>query len=512
MAVVQISKIQVRRGKKNQGGGLPQLASGEIAWAIDTQELYIGNGAVSEGAPYVGNTKILTEHDNILELLTVYQYKYDADINQSSINSTVKRSLQSRLDDGVVNAASFGIKNDTPNENQAVSIQAAVDALFASTNANDRTVLEFNPGVYLITSTITLPSNVKIKGSGKDTTVFKFTSSGSAFVTSGNSANISLADFTITTTANNSTALTISGSNDSIFSNLKIMSDDGTPIAEGLPLLAEQNRVGIKLQGNNSVNSNYYRGLDFKKLSVAVLADSDASFNTFEDCSLEYLDLGFSFGLTSVNGANYNSVINSSFDFISKQGIVVHKGSNNTSRGNKFINVGNEFGIVNKTSVIKFVTSGNTSVQDSFERSNLLRTTYTDPYIPEVEGSLFKTDLLSDTVDLAFTSNVFPAFRLPLNETTYYEIKYVIESSSYIRTGTMSIAIDRRVNDADLTKGVRLVDDYDFVGDNLVADTVVFSASVESNVDSGVLTKNIRISYTNPGTAVRLTYTCSSLS
>ena len=45
MAVVQISRIQVRRGRINSGTGLPQLASGEMAWAIDSQELYIGNGA-----------------------------------------------------------------------------------------------------------------------------------------------------------------------------------------------------------------------------------------------------------------------------------------------------------------------------------------------------------------------------------------------------------------------------------------------------------------------------------
>ncbi len=61
MAVVQISKIQIRRGKKNISG-MPQLASGELAWAVDSQELYIGNGSVGEGAPAVGNTKILTEN------------------------------------------------------------------------------------------------------------------------------------------------------------------------------------------------------------------------------------------------------------------------------------------------------------------------------------------------------------------------------------------------------------------------------------------------------------------
>jgi len=58
VAVVQISRIQIRRGQKNTGTGLPQLASGELGWAIDSQELYIGNGAVSEGAPAVGNTNI----------------------------------------------------------------------------------------------------------------------------------------------------------------------------------------------------------------------------------------------------------------------------------------------------------------------------------------------------------------------------------------------------------------------------------------------------------------------
>jgi len=72
MAVYQISRIQVRRGQANQGTGIPQLASGEMAWAVDTQQLYIGNGAVSEGAPGVGNTRLLTLNDlsaqgNLLE-------------------------------------------------------------------------------------------------------------------------------------------------------------------------------------------------------------------------------------------------------------------------------------------------------------------------------------------------------------------------------------------------------------------------------------------------------------
>jgi len=59
MAITQISKITVRKGRKEN---LPQLAAGELGWAVDTQQLYIGNGSLSDGAPAAGNTEVLTEH------------------------------------------------------------------------------------------------------------------------------------------------------------------------------------------------------------------------------------------------------------------------------------------------------------------------------------------------------------------------------------------------------------------------------------------------------------------
>lgn len=57
MAVIQISKIQVRRGYQED---LPTLASGELGWSIDQRRLWIGNGTLSEGAPEIGNTELLT--------------------------------------------------------------------------------------------------------------------------------------------------------------------------------------------------------------------------------------------------------------------------------------------------------------------------------------------------------------------------------------------------------------------------------------------------------------------
>ena len=62
MAVIQISKIQVRRGFQEN---LPQLGSGEMGWSIDERRLFIGNGTLTEGAPEIGNTEILTIYSPI---------------------------------------------------------------------------------------------------------------------------------------------------------------------------------------------------------------------------------------------------------------------------------------------------------------------------------------------------------------------------------------------------------------------------------------------------------------
>jgi hypothetical protein len=56
MAIVQISKIQVRSGNI---ADLPQLAVGEFGWAIDEQRLFIGNDPNTIGA-LPDNTEIIT--------------------------------------------------------------------------------------------------------------------------------------------------------------------------------------------------------------------------------------------------------------------------------------------------------------------------------------------------------------------------------------------------------------------------------------------------------------------
>ena len=185
MAVVQISRIQQRRGRKNDTG-LPQLASGELAWCIDTQELFIGNGSVAEGAPAVGNTKLLTEYDNLLNLIGTYEFAKNDDSIQTGaeINFPVTRSVQQRLDDDV-SVAGFGVLDDNTLQSpdyRTAAIQRAIDQLYLSASrlgeTSSRIELKIAPGEFTINGTIYLPSYVTLVGAGKNKTVIHYTGTG----------------------------------------------------------------------------------------------------------------------------------------------------------------------------------------------------------------------------------------------------------------------------------------------------------------------------------------------
>jgi len=59
VAVIQISRIQHRRGLE---ADLPNLASAELGYSVNTRKLYIGNGTIEEGAPSLGRTEVLTQY------------------------------------------------------------------------------------------------------------------------------------------------------------------------------------------------------------------------------------------------------------------------------------------------------------------------------------------------------------------------------------------------------------------------------------------------------------------
>jgi len=176
MAVVQISKIQQRRGQKLLSG-LPQLSSAELAWAVDTQELYIGNGSVTEGAPYVGNTRILTEHDNLLALAGSYKFA-EPDL---SITASVFRSIQTKLDEMEVSVIDFGPEPD-PSTDHTEYFRIAFNQLFQNSDTKFRKVLVVPNGHYYFKTTLKIPSYVILKGETRTGVVLDVGTTGIEFL------------------------------------------------------------------------------------------------------------------------------------------------------------------------------------------------------------------------------------------------------------------------------------------------------------------------------------------
>jgi len=229
VAVIQISKIQVRRGQKLSGIGVPQLSSAEFAWAVDTQELFIGNGSISEGAPAVGNTKVLTEHDNIFELLAGYRFG-----NSNSIVFSIERPIQDKLDE-YVSVADYGAVGDGSTDSTE-AFTNAFNELFRSTGREElRKTLIIPNGEYVFTSgSLFIPSNAKIKGETQDGAVlnigirniFFITEDGSTistpFTSTNRPTNINVSNLTIRSTAGQ---MDISGVTNSRFEKIKFTSN-----------------------------------------------------------------------------------------------------------------------------------------------------------------------------------------------------------------------------------------------------------------------------------------------
>ena len=243
MAVVQISKIQQRRGQKLLSG-MPQLSSAELAWAVDTQELFIGNGSVAEGAPYVGNTRVLTEHDNILELAGSYKFA-EPDV---SITASIFRSLQSKLDEIQVSVTDFGPQPD-PSTNHTPYFTTAFAQLFQNTNTRYRKVLTIPNGHYYFTGTLRIPSNVILRGETRDGVILdiganavEFLSAAGTdvlgpFTSTDHPSNVSISNLTIQYTTG---GVDITGVKDSRFENVKWKSNYTLGDTVSTPVLASQ--------------------------------------------------------------------------------------------------------------------------------------------------------------------------------------------------------------------------------------------------------------------------------
>ena len=536
MAVVQISRIQIRRGKANTGTGFPQLASGEMGWAVDTQELYIGNGSVAEGAPAVGNTKILTQNDFTAQgsILNLIQYIYKSNdptiVTGPDANTPVERPMQDRLSDRVT-TADFGTVADGSTDDTA-ALQRAIDQLFlnsatkasadTSGGASARVVLNILPGRYVVTDTIYVPSYATIIGAGLDKTIIEFTGTGPVFQfvddasTIGNYVSattastlfttqprfITIKGLTVFSDTNDQPALQLDSVRDSVFEEIKIQGSWANSYnidSKGIVLTAVSSIVTSE---NNRFNNVYVNGFTY-----AVYATHDILNNTFENCNIKNVYQGFVLGenISGNVGQQYGpretQVSRCKFVSVRHHAVIVENGVGNTVINCELTNVGNnaDGDLANHANAIYpqiyFNTEGNTSINVRSDRpAGLANDNTSTPYVPEVSGhgvtySLYGTR----NIDIAQTTSTQPAFRLPVSTASNgvpegainYSINYLFKTNNiadpkFSRRGTITVVadIDSSV-DSPRSAIVQLTDEYDYAGKLSETDSIKLDFTVQ---------------------------------
>lgn len=494
MAVVQISKIQVRKGKKLQTG-IPQLSGGEFAWAVDTQELYIGNGSVSEGSPLVGNTKILTEFDNILDLARGYKYA----IGNPSITRSVSRSIQSKLDE-YVSVFDYGAKGDGTS-NDTVAFQRALDDLFLNVNVNFKKALFIPSGNYLISSELRIPSSAIIIGEGQNNTTLLMNTSTVTFKTASNSTlgnftgsnrpeNIFLSNFKLYFTSG---LLNLTGVRNAKFDNVIFESTYALGNSTETSLVAWSNEID-----STKVTDISFSNCKFTKGYIAVSAIYSTALTTninFNNCNFYLCGKGI-YLQGQVNQSNLWSIQNCHFELIFNQAIHVTNGHNMSVQNSKFLICANGLNDAATPTlpVISFVqTKNNTVIDCYFDRTQEagVSTTSSKPSWPEVlNGS--KTTIVNNVVaditlsDGQRTIAVFSTFN------KFIKVDYVLTLGTGVRKGILTMIVDGL--NANL---ISLTDEFHYTSGATAMTGFEFGTNVfDNNLDSGVDT--IQLWYRNP--------------
>ena len=477
MPIVQISRIQHRRGKKTD---LPQLAAGELGWVVDEQRLYIGNGTVADGAPAVGNTEIMTAGSTAFTTSLSYTYKgYLGDSTPilTGASADVTRTLQQTLDDRV-SVKAFGAVGDGSTAD-LTAIQRAIEELYSDTDQADkraRRILFFPAGQYNISGSIKIPPYAHLVGEGPDKTVF-YQSGGNAPVAvtedDGGQVYGNIGDSSATTptqiqiegiTFKNGEAyggLSIDNATKVYVNNCRF---EGTYAANGSDAATSK---GVTVRSTTAVpcENIYFNQCQFTKFARLVDMSFDATTIRFNNCDFATSYYGAIIGdewdSSTTNGMSVGprdlhftgsswSVINQQAIYVKSKQTVEAPSRHIISSGNFFAdtvaNGGDGVNSIVEVPVIQYDQDECASQGDFFERTDQRDTNFsdsTDPSNtpPEVQGigihtKAIKQITLTDNTSTATDTGIY----LPGFNDKGVRISYKINRGTTYRTGVFTIS------------------------------------------------------------------------
>ena len=449
MAIVQISQITQRKGLQEN---LPQLAGAEFGWSIDERRLFIGNGTLQEGAPVIGNTEILTEFSDIINIDTTYTYKGQAAGYTVQTGPTagdpVTQSLQSWLDQ-FASVTDFGATGDGTTDDTDAINRALYQLFCREVNPQIRRSLFFPAGVYRVSASINIPPFATLYGEGLDNSIIQLDNSTDDSTLNAYVARTadSLQQIGVNIGNNGATPptyITIMNMgfknldpNTSVFlvqdaknCNFKNVGFSGPLTTAGLVTEGDfTTGVAFASTTNLICDQIVFDGCEFSGTVYGSQTDQATKGVTFTNGKFNTLYRGIQFGAgVVVNGGPTGTRITGNlFDNIYAEGVVFGDVSLNATGHNIFYDVGNHFGGTTTpyTAVIDIQSNNNISISDMFERG--------DAYAgSETPGTAYPRITLNDTQSIATTNGV------QTQQGTYTRLSGVKATLTNNNTGTVT--------------------------------------------------------------------------
>jgi hypothetical protein len=498
MPIIEIALIQLRRGQEYQTG-VPQLQPGEMAWAEDTENLYIGKRIV-EGASNDRNSRILTDKDlgaifqiaqasvAVANSSTAYRYRADVPYgNQPGQLLSTTSTYANKLNNWV-SLTDFNPVWPPFGTNDITAILQNAIGIVASNNTGGGVVfpgsgvgpvpIKIPAGNWTVSSTVDLPPFTTLIGDGMGMTVLTYTvansSSNPMFQTVdadglsftegmaiGNGKNarfVRLVDMTLQFPGNATTSSTLVSLDNvqDVYLDRVYLGSTSTSVLTG-------NGTGIRMRttGNApsdltmtpSTNININHCI-FNGMTLAV--DNQGVVNKFviKDSRFTWLSNGIktSSDATSIAGINV-SIDNNKFENIAREAIIIGTDINPVnsyvvSSNNSFRDVGCNYtgdSFIQSYPVITVNDHGFQSVNDFFDRQ-----------ISNTDNGARKYHWVSGNATISsgatYTVNIDPStftkiIYIPLSTNNQLAtVNYTLSNVNMRRTGQLNINISTAID------------------------------------------------------------------